>query len=169
MVNRELPDMMFEIADGAIHLAKDEGGDGFRMGTAAESNSARDRLSLEGDLREAVEQHAFEIYYQPQVEPVSHELRDVEALLRWRHAVRGAWLGAPNGLHPIAGRDRPDRVRWGVGTGTVLRPDAGLDRRRQPLRMAVNLSLRQLMVPGLGRIVRCILERTGLQPELLEL
>ncbi len=162
------PEALIRIADGAIHLAKDEGGDGFRMGTAAESDSARDRLSLEADLREAVEQHAFEVYYQPQVDPVSQELRAVEALLRWRHAVRGS-------VSPVDFIPLLEETGLIVSVGewvleqSCAQMQAWIDEGMAPVRMAVNLSPRQLMVPGLGRIVRGILDRTGLQPELLEL
>ena len=162
------PESLIRIADGAIHLAKDEGGDAFRMGTAEESESARDRLSLEADLREAVEQHAFEVYYQPQVDPVSQELRAVEALLRWRHPERGSV--SPADFIPLleeTGLIVP--VGEWVLEQSCAQMQAWIDEGMAPVRMAVNLSPRQLMVPGLGRLVRGILERTGLQPVLLEL
>ena len=164
----QTPDALFRIADGAIHLAKDEGGDGFRFGTAEDSDSARDRLSLEADLREAVKQHAFEVYHQPQVDPVTHELRGVEALLRWRHAVRGSV--PPSDFIPLleeTGLIVP--VGEWVLERSCAQMQAWIAGGLAPVRMAVNLSPRQLMVPGLGRVVRDILERTGLQPALLEL
>lgn len=164
----EDPDALIRIADGAIHLAKDGGGDCFRLGTAEDSVSARDRLSLEADLREAVEQHAFEVYYQPQVDPVSQELRGVEALLRWRHAERGSV--SPADFIPLleeTGLIVP--VGEWVLEQSCQQMQAWIADGFSPIRMAVNLSPRQLMVPGLGRMVRGILERTGLQPELLEL
>ncbi|TAJ16765.1 MAG: GGDEF domain-containing protein, partial [Dehalococcoidia bacterium] len=162
------PEALIRIADGAIHLAKDEGGDTFRFGTSEESGSARDRLSLEADLREAVEQHAFEIYYQPQVDPITQELRGVEALLRWRHAERGSV--SPVDFIPLleeTGLIVP--VGEWVLEQSCTQMQAWIMSGMTPVRMAVNLSPRQLMVPGLGRVVRSILERTGLQPELLEL
>ena len=164
----EDPDALIRIADGAIHIAKDDGGDCFRLGTAEDSVSARDRLSLEADLREAVEQHAFEVYYQPQVDTVTQELRGVEALLRWRHAVRGSV--SPADFIPLleeTGLIVP--VGEWVLEQSCQQMQEWIANGFAPLRMAVNLSPRQLMVPGLGRVVRGILERTGLQPELLEL
>lgn len=164
----EDPDALIRIADGAIHLAKDDGGDCFRLGTAEDSVSARDRLSLEADLREAVERHAFEVYYQPQVDPVSQELRGVEALLRWRHAERGSV--SPADFIPLleeTGLIVP--VGEWVLEQSCRQMQTWIAAGFAPVRMAVNLSPRQLMVPGLGRVVRGILERTGLRPDLLEL
>ncbi len=164
----ENPEALIRIADGAIHLAKDEGGDCFRLGTAEESDQARDRLSLEADLREAVEQQAFEIYYQPQVDPVTQELRGVEALLRWRHIERGSV--SPADFIPLL-----EETGLIVPVGEWVLEQSCQQMQEwiaggfSPVRMAVNLSPRQLMVPDLGRVVRNILERTGLQPELLEL
>ncbi len=92
----------------------------------------------------------------------------MEALLRWRHAVRGSVppmdfipLLEETGLIVSVGE-------W-VLEQSCAQMQAWIDEGMAPVRMAVNLSPRQLMVPGLGRIVRGILDRTGLQPELLEL
>ncbi len=164
----EDPEALIRIADGAIHLAKDDGGDCFRLGTAIDSASARDRLSLEADLREAVTRQEFGVYYQPQVDPISHELRGMEALLRWQHPGRGAV--SPVDFTPLleeTGLIVP--VGEWVLEQSCRQMQAWITEGFPPVRMAVNLSPRQLMVPDLGRVVRGILDRTGLRPELLEL
>lgn len=164
----EDPESLIRIADRAIHLVKDEGGDGYRLGTAEDSIEARDRLSLEADLREAVARHAFEVHYQPQVDPATHELRGMEALLRWRHTERGQV--SPVDFIPLleeTGLIVP--VGEWVLEQSCRQMQAWISDGFPAVRMAVNLSPRQLMVPGLGRVVRDILERTGLEPELLEL
>jgi len=164
----EDPEALIRIADGAIHLAKDDGGDCFRLGTGIDSASARDRLSLEADLREAVTQHAFEVYYQPQVDPMSNELCGMEALLRWRHPGRGSV--PPSDFIPLleeTGLIVP--VGEWVLEQSCQQMQTWITDGFRPVRMAVNLSPRQLMVPDLGRVVRGILDHTGLSPELLEL
>lgn len=164
----EDPEALIRIADGAIHVAKDEGGDCFRFGAVEDRVAAHDRLSLEADLREAVEQQAFEVYYQPQVDPVTHEMRGMEALLRWNHPERGAV--SPADFIPLleeTGLIVP--VGEWVLEQSCRQMQAWISDGFEPVRMAVNLSPRQLMVPHLNRMVRGILERTGLAPELLEL
>jgi len=51
---------------------------------------ASDQLALQTDLRQAIEQGALELYYQPKVDARTREFTGVEALVRWQHAVRGA-------------------------------------------------------------------------------
>ncbi|TAK77347.1 MAG: bifunctional diguanylate cyclase/phosphodiesterase [Dehalococcoidia bacterium] len=162
------PESLIRVADRAIHLVKDKGGDGYRIGAEEETADMRDRLSLEADLREAVAQHAFEVHYQPQVDPTTHELRGMEALLRWRHSERG--LVSPVDFIPLleqTGLIVP--VGEWVLEQSCRQMQAWIADGSRAVRLAVNLSPRQLMVPGLERTVRAILERTGLRPELLEL
>ena len=50
---------------------------------------AQERLSLENDLRDAIDKGDFELYYQPQMGSLSHEVCGAEVLLRWNHPTRG--------------------------------------------------------------------------------
>ncbi len=53
------------------------------------TDHARQRLSLEGQLRQAVEKQQFELFYQPRLHLADHRVQGAEALLRWRHPARG--------------------------------------------------------------------------------
>ena len=63
-------------------------------------------LQMETDLRQAIEDRAFEVHYQPIVEIASGRIAGVEALVRWRHPERG--LVSADRLHPARGRDGDD-------------------------------------------------------------
>ncbi|MGB6356816.1 MAG: EAL domain-containing protein, partial [Steroidobacteraceae bacterium] len=58
------------------------------------------RLDLENDLRRALPMNQFVVYYQPKSEVVSGRISSVEALLRWRHPVRG--MVSPAEFIPLA-------------------------------------------------------------------
>src|SRR5690606_10852415 len=80
---------LVRIADAALHEAKAEGGNRYRMGSNDANDPARRRLELEADLRIAVDRGDLHLAYQPQVDPSTGAIRALEALLRWSHPVRG--------------------------------------------------------------------------------
>ncbi len=156
-------------ADTAMCRAKESGGNAFRFFTPEMHVAVANRLSLERDLRKAIERDELVLHYQPQVDLVSGDVVGMEALVRWR---RGSdeQLVPPGHFIPIAeetGLIEPigewvlrtacsDNSSWaknGVG----------------PLRVSVNLSVRQLRPDQLARTVKEALRSSGLSPELLEL
>ncbi|MFA7249573.1 MAG: EAL domain-containing protein [Dehalococcoidia bacterium] len=161
-------DMMIRIADAAMHQAKEQGRDQYVIGSESAGDPARLRLALEADLRFAVEHHQLEVYYQPQVDACSGEVRGVEALLRWRHPERG--FVSPTDFVPLL-----EETGLIVPVGEwVLRTachevERWFVRGGPRVRLAVNLSPRQLLVPNFGGIVRSVLEDSGLPPTALEL
>src|SRR5690606_10796966 len=76
-------------ADTAMYHAKECGKNNFQFYQAEMNASALERLELESDLRHALEQRQFVLHYQPQFLADGVTLTGVEALLRWRHPVRG--------------------------------------------------------------------------------
>ncbi len=77
-------------ADSAMYEAKARGRNGFRMYSEASAGYNPARLTLENDLRLAVDCNELSLVYQPQIDFASGRIQGVEALLRWQHPVRGA-------------------------------------------------------------------------------
>lgn len=129
---------------------------------------AQARLTIEGQLRRALEHHEFLLYYQPQVDAQSGAIKGVEALLRWRLA--DGSIVAPGEFISIAeetGLILPIG-RWVLqeSVAQILRWQAqGL---KVP-RIAVNVSARQLWHGGFDVEVRRVLEQSGIDASLLEL
>ncbi len=87
-------------ADTALYCAKAEGRNGFRFYADSMNNNSLERLSLENELREAIENEQFCLHYQPKVETHSNRVVGCEALLRWNHPRKG-WISPANFI-PLA-------------------------------------------------------------------
>jgi len=155
-------------ADMAMYRAKDEGRNNFQFFAADMNARVFERLSLEGNLRHALEREEFLLYYQPQVDLVSGQMIGVEALLRWRHPELG--LVPPVKFIPLA---EETGLIVAIGAWVLKKAcaqnkawqDAGLPH----LTMAVNLSALQFRRQDLVAGVRQVLAETGLAPRHLEL
>ena len=98
-------------ADTALYRAKESGRNQYAIFDGSMGAATLERLSLEEDLRGAIERGEFSLVYQPKIELASGEIHAVEALVRWTHPVRGEVSPAP--VHPGGrgdGADRPDRL-----------------------------------------------------------
>ena len=95
---QELSQLM-KNADTAMYHAKDRGKNNFQFYQADMNATALERLELESDLRHALEQGEFILYYQPQFSGDGKRLIGAEALLRWQHPRRG--LVPPNDFIPV--------------------------------------------------------------------
>jgi diguanylate cyclase (GGDEF)-like protein len=161
-------DALLKDADAALYRAKHRGGNNHQFYTEEMNVQASARLALERDLRRGLEREEFLLHYQPQVDLTTGEVVGAEALLRWHHHERG--LVSPAEFIPILediGLIIPVGA-WALGEacrqGKVWM-DAGLP----PVRIAVNLSARQLARGSLVGSVEDALEASGLDPSYLEL
>jgi len=156
-------------ADAALHRAKAQGRNDFRLYTAEMHAGAHRRLSLESALRLAVPRGELMLHYQPQVDLASGALIGFEALVRWRHPVLG--LLGPGEFIGIA---EESGLIVQVG-GWVLREACRqlAEWRRHSgaadLFIAVNLSARQFGDGDLLRRVGAALTDAGLEARHLEL
>jgi diguanylate cyclase (GGDEF)-like protein/PAS domain S-box-containing protein len=155
-------------ADIAMYRAKEHGRNTYRFYAADMMAKAVENLALENDLRHAVDRGELVLHYQPIIGCAAGEILGMEALVRWRHGVRG--LIPPLQFIPLA-EDTGLIVPIGEW---VLREACAQCQRwqrefKRPLRVAVNLSARQFGQPPIARTVRRALEDAGLDPTALEL
>ncbi len=76
-------------ADTAMYYSKDQGKNGFHFFNQAMNTHAQEYLSLLSELKLALEQEQFELFYQPQIDLQSQKIVGAEALIRWNHPERG--------------------------------------------------------------------------------
>ena len=155
-------------ADTAMYHAKERGKNNFQFYQADMNASALERLELESDLRHALEQNEFVLYYQPQFSGDGKRLTGAEALLRWRHPRRG--LVPPGDFIPVL-----EELGLVVDVGDWVITEACRQLRtwhqakvRVP-KVSVNISARQFSDGQLGTRIANILRSTGLPPACLEL
>jgi len=76
-------------ADAAMYFAKQRGPNNLQRFAAGMDRVTLERVSLESDLYQALKRQQFELYYQPKVDTATGDVRNAEALIRWRHPERG--------------------------------------------------------------------------------
>ena len=160
-------DTLIRNADTAMYLAKEQGKGTLRLFTPELDHAAHERLVLESQLRQAIENSEFELHYQPQVRSSNGELLAFEALLRWRR----------NGELQPAGKFVPVLEETGLITritGFVLnRACSDLCEIQKhhsgELRMSINLSGAQFQQVDLLMLIDRTLEKIPIRPEQLEM
>jgi diguanylate cyclase (GGDEF)-like protein/PAS domain S-box-containing protein len=157
---------MLRNADVAMYTAKNRGKGRLELFEASMHTAVLTRLELKGDLEKALEQHEFRLRYQPVFDLHTGRLAGFEALLRWRHPVRGEIFPADFiGLAEETGLIVP--IGQWVLTEACRQAKAWTDAGHGRLEMSVNLSPRQVREADLVSWVADSLAETGLQPELL--
>ncbi|MBW4687846.1 MAG: EAL domain-containing protein [Komarekiella atlantica HA4396-MV6] len=170
LLDQNSPDAetLIQHADAALYHAKDKGRNNYQFYSVSLSAKNPELLTLEKNLRYALERAELTVYYQPRVNITTGQITGMEALLRWQHPEMG--LVAPNVFIPLAeesGLILPIG-EWVLQTACNQNKawqDAGLP----PLTMAVNLSLKQFRQPNLVETIAIILKQTGLEARFLEL
>jgi diguanylate cyclase (GGDEF)-like protein/PAS domain S-box-containing protein len=156
-------------ADTAMYHAKEKGRNNYQFFSPEMNVRAVERHTLETALRQAIEREEFVLHYQPQVDIRSGRVVGMEALLRWVHPERG--LLAPATFIAVAeesGLIEP--IGQWVLRSACQRAKAWLDAGYPPIRVAVNISARQLVRPReFSRGISRVLSAAGLDPHYLEL
>jgi EAL domain-containing protein (putative c-di-GMP-specific phosphodiesterase class I) len=151
-----------------MYHAKSNGRNNFQFFTPAMNVAATERLNIENSLRLGLERHQFLLHYQPQVDVTSGQVVGVEALVRWQHPQFG--MVVPDRFIPIAeetGLILPLGA-W-VLEAAVEQLAAWESQGLRGLRMAINLSARQLRDNGLLPVIEAVLGRYGVRAEQIEL
>lgn len=162
------PELMLRDADLALYTAKERGGSRAELFDAATHTVVLDRQAIDHELQLALGRDEFCLHYQPQVDLESGQIVGVEALLRWEHPHRG--LVGPDEF--IFAAERSGLIvsigAWvmrAACTQLVSWRNAGtVD---SSLKVAVNVSARQLSRSDLPETVASTLAETGLEPGAL--
>ncbi len=155
-------------ADTAMYRSKDSGRDNIQFYAHDMHIRVLKRLTMEQDLRHALERQELELHYQPQMDLRQSRIIGVEALLRWRHPQHG--LMSPLDFVPLAEETGLIETIGEWVLRTACQQAKAWQREGLPaLRMAVNLSPRQFLRPGMTGMVARILRETDLEPRHLDL
>jgi diguanylate cyclase (GGDEF)-like protein len=159
---------LLKAADVAMYRAKAAGRNNYLYYSPSMNVHTVERLELESDLRHALKRGEFLLHYQPKVETMTGRITGTEALLRWKHPLRGLIppidfisLAEETGLIVPIGE-------WVLATAcaqTKAWQDQGLTK----LSVAVNLSARQFADPLLLPMLTRVIHASGLEPSCLEL
>lgn len=159
---------LLSYADSALHKAKQSGRNTYRFYDARMNADVERRLAVEMQLAHAVESKEFEIQYQPKIDMARHEVIGMEALLRWNNAE----LGNVAAMEFIPVAEESGQIVE-IGEWLIQRCKQDLIRLKQEgfhaLRLAMNVSSRQLQEDDFVEILRSSFESDGLSPSDIEL
>ena len=152
-------------ADAAMYTAKRAGGNTYALFESRMNEGLQEQLSLQHDLRHALERGELQLHYQPKIDARQGRLQGVEALLRWQHPTRG--MVGPNVFIPIA--ERFGLIN-GLGNWVIeescrqmrVWADEGLS-----MNVAINLSVHQLRTEELVPRIESALARYQVMPSQL--
>jgi diguanylate cyclase (GGDEF)-like protein len=159
---------LLQQADMAMYQAKHAGKGCFRIYEPSMQTRAHARVSLEEELRSALDNDELRVHYQPQIDLRSGRIVGWEALVRWQHPVRG--LISPPTFLPLA---EETGLILPLGRWVLHQACAQLSRWRQQYpdiahtTMFVNVSARELRHPELLATIADVLRTTGLPPSAL--
>jgi diguanylate cyclase (GGDEF)-like protein/PAS domain S-box-containing protein len=161
-------DELLKRADTAMYQAKNAGRNTLRFYDPAVQVALEARTALENDLRRALAENQFRLYYQMQVEHTSHII-GAEVLIRWQHPQRG--LVSPLQFIPLAEETNLILLigQWVLETACAQLKAWEADPLTRDLQLAVNVSARQFHQPDFVKQVRQTLRSHALKPDRLKL
>ncbi len=160
-------DTLIKNADIAMYHAKENGRNNYQFYSESMNAVTMQRLILENDLRNAINNNELLLNYQPKVDISSGEIRSVEALIHWRHPDKG--IIGPNTFIPVAestGLILPIG-EWVINEAT--RKAAGWHEQGINISVSVNISIVQLNKQNLLEIIRGSLIENECDAECLEI
>jgi len=164
----ETADHLLKNADAAMYHAKAEGKNNYQFYSESLNASVLELLTLESEIRKALDRGEFTLYYQPKLDASTRTITGMEALIRWNHPEKGLLL--------------PGRFISAAETSGLIVPMAEYSLRAacvqlkrwqdegfKPITVAVNVSGRQFDQNNLIEVVDGALRDAGLSPRYLEL
>jgi diguanylate cyclase (GGDEF)-like protein len=158
------PDQLLKNADMALYGAKGDGRGTYRFFEPEMDAKMKTRRELEMDLRSALVNGEFELYYQPLVSLTTNEITTFEALVRWNHPVRG--LISPADFIPVA---EETGLIIPLGEWVLRRACQETAKWPEHIKVAVNLSPSQLKSRNLTQLVVSALAESGMAANRLQL
>jgi len=161
-------DSLLKNADSAMYHAKEQGRNNYQFFTESLNADANERLKLENDLRFAIENNQFVLFYQPQMCSIDKNYCGVEALIRWMHPQNG--MIAPDKFIPIA-----EETRLIIPLGMWVLEEAcrqlseWKNKYKKTIKMAVNVSAQQLQDNELVEKIKFLINKYAIQNGELEL
>lgn len=159
---------LIRAADTAMYHAKQKGRENYQFFTASLHEAVQRRVAMTNDLRRAIAQNEFSVYYQPQVDMESGQIFSAEALLRWNQPGK-----APISCADFIAIAEETGLILPVGEWVLRQACAQLkrwhDTGHPAMHVAVNLSARQFYQPNLTEVVAQVLEEFALPVNALEL
>jgi polar amino acid transport system substrate-binding protein len=160
--------VLIKNVDSAMYAAKDNGKNTYFYFNESINEKLMGKIQIQSELRKAIENNEFVIYYQPQIDLNKDKVSGFEALVRWNHPTKGVLV--PRDFIPLA-----EETGLIVLIGKWVLTEACRQLKTwetagfTDLLMAVNISARQFKDPEFTNMVREVLEETGIQPNQLEL
>ncbi|MBF0193284.1 MAG: EAL domain-containing protein [Magnetococcales bacterium] len=160
-------DALIQNAELALHAAKEGGRNKHQIFVKFMGEIAERRMSLEGEMRQSILNEDFILNYQPKIELPSRNIVGMEALVRWKHPIKG--MISPVEFIPLA-----EETGLIIPLGEWILDKACYDTKQwldagHDLRVAVNLSSRQFQQQNLVKVVEAALRENGLPNKNLEL
>lgn len=164
----EEPGALMKYADLAMYRAKELGRNNYQFFTPAMNIKAARRLLQQEELSAALDADRFVLHYQPKIDLTRNRVVGVEAFLRWHHPEKGV-VSAQQFIQ--LAEDTGLIVRLGeMALRQACIQIQALERAGfESLKVAVNLSVRQMLDNGFLDMVRRVITETGVSPERLEL
>ncbi len=161
------PEDLLKRADTALYTVKSRGKNGYDFFDPTMEAKSLERILMENEMRKAIEQEQFQIYYQPKIDIMTSAMTGMEALVRWVHPELG--IIPPNRFIPIA-----EETGMILALGEWILKQACKQNKfwhdqGYTLKVSVNLSARQIYQKDLVEMIKDILRETNLSPDWLEL
>jgi len=161
-------EQLIQNADIAMYHVKGRGKDGYQFFSDAMNVTSSNRLKTERDMRNALENNEFRVYYQPQINAATGEIIGVEALIRWHHPEKG--IIYPSDFLPLAEETKLifEISEWVLKTA-CCEVKQWIDAGHHNIRLAVNFSPSQVEHPRFVNLLFNQLEEYSFPPENLEI
>ncbi|HRX47834.1 MAG TPA: EAL domain-containing protein [Spirochaetota bacterium] len=163
----EESDSLIKNADAAMYRAKDEGRQTFALFKPSLNESVARKLKIENELRQAINDTNFEVYYQPKMDIKSGSIMGMEGLVRWKHA---QGIISPAEFIPLAEEigliSEIDRI---VMHKAFREVSELINSGMVSMKLALNCSAKSLHYKGLPDIISSALSKYNFKPEWFEL
>ncbi len=159
---------VFRDADTALHKAKQKGGNQYYIFEQSLREATRQRLQWETDLRRAIEEKQFLLYYQPIVDLTDYHIDSFEVLIRWQHPTRG--LISPLQFIPyLEESGLITQVGLWIFEQACQQQVIWQEKYGFSVGISVNLSACQLSHPTFIEDIESVITKTRIKPENIKL